>query len=449
MVAIITDRIKNQLVNSILTENEDSANNYYIALGASEAWDSTDTPPTPKNTEREIRQFRYKVQAIKAVLDSSLVVTRYNWSSGTIYQQYNDNAVSQTRYYVITDENNVYICIRQGKDSNGNAVTSTVQPTSTSATTLTVLSDGYVWKYLYTISAQDATRFLTANFMPIQSVDSNLAVSDTYYLQSLVQNAATAGQIVGYRVTAAGSGFTSAPTISIIGNGKGAHARAVITSSNTIGAIEVDESAGSFPFGSGYDYANVTITGGGGTGATIVPVFTPPDGIGADPTRDLRARAVNFNILADGDEQGVFVVGNDFRQLALLKNPLQYDSTASFNGNTALALRQMHLSSVSGTISADQTVLGGTSGAKAVVDYYDNAVPELWYHQNETTGFTEFADGETITTVSGSGSATADSAKVAPGFDPYSGEILYIDNRNSSVTRSDDQTEDVKIIIQL
>ena len=86
---------------------------------------------------------------------------------------------------------------------------------------------------------------------------------------------------------------------------------------------------------------------------------------------------------------------------------------------------------------------------KAVVDYYDNAVPELWYHQNETTGFTEFADGETITTVSGSGSATADSAKVAPGFDPYSGEILYIDNRNSSVTRSDDQTEDVKIIIQL
>lgn len=449
MVAIITDRIKNQLVNSLLTEFEDSSNNYYIALGASEAWDSTDTPPTPTNTEREIRRFRYKAQAIKAVLDSSLVITRYNWSSGTIYQQYNDNAVGQTRYYVITDENNVYVCIRQGKDSNGNAVTSTVQPTSTSATTLTVLSDGYVWKYLYTISAQDATRFLTANFMPIQVVDSNLAVSDPYYLQSLVQNAATAGQIVGYRVTAAGSGFTSTPTISIVGNGKGAHARAVITSSNTIGAIEVDESAGGFPFGSGYDYANVTVTGGGGTGATIVPVFSPPDGMGADPTRDLRARAVNFNILADGDEEGVFVVGNDFRQLALLKNPLQYDSTASFTGNTALALRQMHLSSVSGTISADQTVLGGTSGAKAVVDYYDNAVPELWYHQNETTGFTEFTDGETISTVSGSGSATADSAKVAPGFDPYSGEILYIDNRNSSVTRSDDQTEDVKIIIQL
>jgi len=108
MVAIITDRVKNQLVNSLLTEFEDSSNRYYIALGASEAWDSTDTPPTPANTEREIRQFRYKMQSIKAVLDTSLVVTRYNWSSGTIYQQFNDNSSGQaTRYYVITDENKV------------------------------------------------------------------------------------------------------------------------------------------------------------------------------------------------------------------------------------------------------------------------------------------------------------------------------------------------------
>ena len=446
MVAIITDRVKNQLVNSLLTEFQDSgANRYYIALGQSEAWDSTDTPPTPANTEREIRQFRYKMQSIKTVLDTSLVITRYNWSSGTIYQQYNDNSVSQaSRYYVITDENNVYVCIRQGKDSNGNAVTSTVQPTSTSATTLTELSDGYIWKYLYTISAADATRFLTANFMPIQLVDS-ASPGDLYYNQYLVQQAATAGQIIGYRVTASGSGFTSTPTISVIGNGKGAHARAVITSSNTIGAIEVDESAGGFPFGSGYDYANVTVTGGGGSGATVVPVFAPPNGIGADPTRDLRARAINFNILADGTEEGVFVTGNDFRQLGLLKNPLQYDSTAAFTGNTALALKQLKLTTT-GTFSADQLISGDSSGAKAYIDYYDDSTT-IWYHQTEETGFTPFQDGENVTTTTDT--VAADSANIAPGFDVFSGEVLYIDNRNSSVSRSADQTEDVKIIIQL
>lgn len=447
MVAIITDRVKSQLVNTLLTEFEDSNNRYYIALGASEAWDSTDTPPTPLNTEREIRQFRYKMQSVKSVLDASLVVTRYNWSSGTTYQQYNDNSVAQaSRYYVITDENNVYVCIRQGKDTNGNAVNSTVQPTSTSATTLTELSDGYVWKYMYTISAADATRFLTANFMPVQLIDS-ATVGDPYYTQYLVQNAATAGQIIGYRVTAAGSGFSGTPTITITGNGKGAHARAVITSSNTIGAIEVDESAGGFPFGSGYEYASIAITGGGGTGATAVPVFAPPSGIGADATRDLRARAINFNILADGDEEGVFVTGNDFRQLALLKNPLQYDSTAAFTGTTALALKQMILSGTD-DFEADQTITGQSSGAKAVVDYYDDSTT-LWYHQTETTGFKPFTDGEIVTTSTATANRTADSAARAPTIDTFSGEMLYIDNRNLSVTRSVDQTEDVKIIIQL
>jgi hypothetical protein len=446
MVAIITDRVKNQLVNSLLTEFEDSgANRYYIALGQSEAWDSTDTPPTPTNTEREIRQFRYKMQSIKTVLATSLVVPRYNWSSGTIYQQYNDNSVSQaTRYYIITDENNVYICIRQGKDSNGNAVTSTVQPTSTSATALTELSDGYIWKYLYTISAADATRFLTANFMPIKLVDS-AAPGDLYYNQYLVQQNANAGQIIGYRVTAAGSGFTGTPTISVVGNGKGAHARAVITSSNTIGAIEVDESAGGFPFGTGYDYANITITGGGGTGATAVPVFAAPGGVGGDPTRDLRARAINFNILADGTEEGVFVTGNDFRQLGLLKNPLQYDSTAAFTGTTALALKQMKLTTA-GTFTADQLITGDSSGAQAYIDFYDDSTT-IWYHQTETTGFTAFQDGENVTTTTDT--VATDSANIAPGFDVFSGEVLYIDNRNSSVSRSADQTEDVKIIIQL
>ena len=449
MVAIITDKLKAQLVNTLLSEYDSATHNYYIGLGASEEWDSTDTPPTPTNTERTDRQLRYKLQAVKSVLDTSLVVTRHNWSSGTIYYQYNDNSSGQAlRYYVITDENKVYVCIRQGKDTNGTAVVSTVQPTSTSATTLTELSDGYVWKYLYTVSAQDATRFLTANYMPVKFVDS-AAVATAYYGQYLVKEAAKPKQILGYRVTASGSGYTTPGTlnVSIVGNGKGAHARAVITSSNTIGAIEVDESAGGFPLGTGYDYANITITGGGGAGATAVPVFGPVNGVGYDPTVTLRARAINFNILADGNEEGVFTTGNDFRQLCLLRDITQYDSTGLFTSVRGLALKQMSLSAPDDFV-VDQVVTGGTTGAKAYIDYYDDSTT-LWYHQTEATGFTQFQDGEVVTTTTAVANRTADSAAINPDFDPFSGDLLYIDNRNLSVTRSADQTEDVKVIIQL
>lgn len=95
--AIITDLLKNQFVDTLATEFADSASNlYYIAIGYSEQFDSADDTPALQNSEREMRQFRYRMQSMKSVLDTSLVIPRYNWSSGTIYAAYNDNSVSQT-----------------------------------------------------------------------------------------------------------------------------------------------------------------------------------------------------------------------------------------------------------------------------------------------------------------------------------------------------------------
>lgn len=453
MAAIITDIFKNQLVDTLQTEFNDSAsNNYYIAIGYSEQFDSADNTPALRNSEREIRQFRYRMQSMKTVLDASLVVPRYNWTSGTTYYPYNDNAVSVSdtnRYYVISDENRVYVCIKQGKDANGNAVTSTDQPTGTSPTDLYTGSDGYKWKYLYSVSAVRATRFLTANFMPVQFIDS--AADATQTLQAAVQSNATAGQIVGYRVTAAGSGYTSVPSVSITGNGKGAQAKAIVTSSNTIGAVEIDDSAGGIGFGSGYDYANITISGGGGSGATAVPIFAPPDGIGADATRTLRARAINFNVNFDGVEDDYFVIDNDFRQLGLVRNPTLYDSTALFTATAGRALKKMFVDDSTADFQADQTLTGTTSTAQALIDIFDNTTghaPFIYYHQTEATGFTPFQDAEEVSTSSATANIV-DSAAIPPDVDPFSGDILYLDNRNTAVFRSVDQTEDVKIIIQL
>ena len=87
------------------------------------------------------------------------------------------------------------------------------------------------------------------------------------------------------------------------------------------------------------------------------------------------------------------------------------------------------------------------SGAKAYVDTYNNTTGVLRYHQTETTGFASFLAGETVTEVDGSGTGTLDSAQVAD-IDFTSGEILYIENR-AAIARATDQTEDIKIVIQL
>ena len=49
--------------------------------------------------------------------------------------------------------------------------------------------------------------------------------------------------------------------------------------------------------GTGYDYASVALSGGGSptTIATGKIIFGPKAGFGADPTDDLRARAIMFN----------------------------------------------------------------------------------------------------------------------------------------------------------
>lgn len=451
MVAIITDVLKKQLAQTLLDEFDDSsADLYYVGLGASEQWDSSDTPPTPTNTEREIRQFRYKMASMKKIADASFVIPRYNWTSGTTYSAYNDNSVSQgTRYYVVTSENNVYVCIRQGKDTNGNAVTSTVQPTGTSATVYNELQDGYIWKYLYTISAADALSFLTASYMPVQYIDS-AALGQPYYSQYLVQQNAKAKNIIGYRVTNAGSGYTGATSVTVTGNGKGAHARVVLTASNTVGAVEVDDSSNGFPIGSGYDYASVTISGPG-SNATAVPIFSNPGGIGANPVLDLRARAINFSVQASGDEQGVFLTEQDFRQIGLFKNPKTYGANTLYTGTTGKTLRVLTLSGTD-DFEADQVVTS-SGGAKAYIDFYlqDSAgdpSPEIWYHQTEATGFKAFAASETLSTSTATNSVSISSLDSAD-IDPFSGDLLYIDNRPLAITRSEEQTEDIKIIVQL
>ncbi len=457
MAAIITDKLKKQVLQGIMTDIDSSDNYYYIGIGRSEVWNNTDTAPTPQNSLREVRNLGFSLQSMKAVADKSFVVPRYNWSSGSIYSGFNDDQAGHPNqaYYVFTDENHVYICLQPGRNAAGASVISTVKPTGTSTNAFKT-SDGYMWKFLFSLGALTVSKFLAANFMPVTkilSTDGNSSASEVE--QEGIQNAAVPGQLLGYTVTDGGSGYTSAPAVTITGNGTGAQAIATI-SGNVLTKVEVLEVNNALAFGSGYSYADIGIVGGGGTGATVRPIFGPKAGIGADPRDDLRARALMFNAKPDGTEDGNFIVGNDFRQIGLIKNPsMLRDSDFTAESGIALPYLQFDLPTITADFTPDNIIVGGTTGAKAYVDSFDS--DKVYYHQTEDTGFAAFQENELVTEQgSGSGAGTLEAAGVDADtraftfadVDQTSGDVLFIDNR-AAVTRSANAAEDIKIVIQI
>lgn len=455
MPAIITDTLKKQFLDTLFTEATGGVINYYIGVGRSETWDADDTVPTPTNSLRTIRNARFPLQAVKKVADVSFVIPRHNWSSGSIYSAFDDNYSSypDNSYYVLTDENQIYICLQQALDNEGSPVVSTVKPTGTGLIPFAT-SDGYVWKYLYSLSGVTSNRFLSGNFIPVRKILDSAAdpsLNSIQATQAGIQEAASSGQLVGIKVTAGGTGYTSAPTVSITGNGSGAAATATVNG-GAVTKIEMNASGDSgITMGFGYDFASISFSGGGGSGATARAIFGPDSGIGGNPIKDLASSSVMFNVKPAGAEGEDFFIDQDFRQVVLVKAPTTHAGVA-ITATTARVLRYLLLTSTSdvASFSKDQIITDGT--ASAIIDDLDS--DRIYAHQTEATGFADFTEGNAVTSTPGSGTL------VSAGYDGdtdaftnedmnnFSGDILYVENR-SAVLRAADQTEDIKVVISL
>jgi len=174
MVAIITKKLKKLFIQDLLDQYNvenigDSNNYYYIGLSKSQPYNieigGTNSVYDPDPSDWDERSFRMSLQSVKLAEAVSFVVPIETWSTNTKYFQYADNLQQDPRFYVRTNDNNVYVCIRHGKNAVGTHVESTVKPDHTD-TTLPIESDGYVWKYLYTITTTDANNYLTIRGCP-------------------------------------------------------------------------------------------------------------------------------------------------------------------------------------------------------------------------------------------------------------------------------------------
>jgi len=190
--------------------------------------------------------------------------------------------------------------------------------------------------------------------------------------------------------------------------------------------------------------------GVGGDSATARAVVGPRPGFGKDARKDLKSTALMFRSkILDNDED--FTLSQDFRQVGLIKNPSAGDSEGDFSSLTGLVSRNIKLASYAVAFNKDKIIEGVSSGAKAYIDNVDSSVAlgtRIHYHQSPETGFKNFSSGENIQETNGNGEGVILTHDNQGEVNRLSGEVLYIDNR-VPVMRAANQSEDIKVIIQL
>lgn len=449
-MAIVTDTFK-KLVGEKVKEDFDAATTFYfMGIGRSQLWNDSDIAREPINRYTSERDFRQNLQAVRQINDVSFVIPRVNWTSGTTYSAYDDNIVGypSPNYYVLTQSNDVYLCVQQGRTTTGVPVPSTIEPSGTTLD-LVKTADGYIWKYLYTVGAYSASRFLAGNYMPVQfidSADSNNPIGER--VQFDIQNGAIPGQVLGIAITNGGSGYTSAPTITISGDGESATATAIV-SGGAIVNIRMDSNGSGQLKGAGYNQASISFSSGT---ATARAILSQKNGLGSNPIVDLKSTYLMLNGRPSGAENGEFLLNQDFRQVGIIRNIKKLNVFDSdFTDAAGRALTKLVFNPGATTFATDNIIVGGTSGARAYIDLSDSAAG-VFIHQTETTGFRNFVIGENLTATNLSGVVTTGSAVLASldsaTVNKYTGDVLYIDNR-AAITRSAGETQDIKVVIQL
>jgi hypothetical protein len=464
MAAIITNKFRIHNAMSFKEGfGEASPTQMYLFIGRSQPWASDASPDTPVDTV-ESEYYNYDdMIAMKRIQasDVSHAILRRNWTSGKYYDIYRHNynnsagqgvdidagtgttreTLFDANYFVVTEEYNVYKCLDNRNASNVVAA-STVMPTGTSTSAFTT-ADGYTWKFMYSISAADVLKFVSTDFIPVKTLASNPGATDSYYAQWLVQAASTNGTIDNVVVTAGGTGYTSAPTVTISGDGTGATATATVTA-GAVTAINITNP------GSGYTYVTIAFSGGAGANAAASAIISPKGGHGSDPVKELGGFYVIMNVrLEYADGGGDFPVDNDYRRIGIIKDPVLFGTTNLATTSTLRATKTMTLQAgVSGTFVVDEVITQSTTGATGRIVSYDATTRVINYiKQQGVQNNIDFTTGNNVTGA-GSGAVGNVSALGNPEVAIDSGEIIYFENRRP-INRASDQLEDIKIVVEM
>ena len=284
---------------------------------------------------------------------------------------------------------------------------------------------------------------------------SNLSITGTglptdAYVSSISN---TTGTITLSAATTAAGGNANNITIStrvyIYGDGIGAVASAVL--SNTASGVAAASANVSkitvSTIGSGYSRANAYIYGSG-SGAVARVILPPKFGHSFNPAKELNANNVMVAVRVgeiDSTEQGLISVDTSFRQFGLLRDPYKYGLSIAANTSTANSV-------VSQTTNLD-VVAGGAFTLNEYVYQGSVVNPNAYgFINSQTTNGVHLSkvQGNFITGLPligvGSGISRTVTAVKNPEFQPYTGDMLYIEN-TTKIDRADGQAENIKLVV--
>ena len=480
------------------------------AISIQSNWD--ESPPSPKDSFNEENDYWNTILALKKITSSDVrqVIRKKVWSLGSIYDYYrhdytrtNTAPVSgatnlySSDFYVINSDYRVYICLQNGTDpDNPNGRPSLDEPTFVDLEPRSAGSsgDGYIWKYLYTLKPSDVVKFESVEYAPVPS---NWETSSDNFA---VRNNAVDGSIKIVTITNRGVGIGTAnrtyTRVPIYGDGSGAECTITVGNDQKVESITVSNQ------GSGYTYGNVDLVAGGVPTGSVRPTFEviipPKGGHGADIYRELGAINVLLYSRIENDSQNPdFITGNQIARIGIIENPKVYNSSQILDVDKASALYALKLTGTGYSTASftpdsiiTQTIGTGVTAAGKVVSY-DKTTGVLKYWQDRTlAGFNTDGTSQinptygfeinrfTSNPISGGSLVvvgnTGGTLSIDTGFSGittvinnrtyylgqsftdglsnpevklHSGNIIYVDNR-PSITRSSNQKEDIKVILQ-
>ena len=524
MPAIITDQFRilnaETFVNSFVGVGTTADNYFYTFLGHPDpenqtidnyGWDTTNPAPAPKDSFEQETAYHDSMLCLKRITsqDIARIIPRYDWQAGSTYDMYrhdydinnespNTDAKSlyDAKYVVVTADYKVYLCINNGTNKeNPNGRKSLVEPTFVSTLpqrASAVVDDGYIWKYLYTISVPDVIKFATTSYIPLPSnwgTGNTATVKDAAVNGKLekgsiiVEERGTSFQLntgTTLRVPVFGDGTGGEATITI-GNGEITEAQITKGGKDYTRAFVV---VGAGTSGLNTDDSSNVISCTAGSGAKLFIAVPPKGGHGADIYRELGSHRVMVYSKYDTNED--YITGNNFSRVGIIKNPTTYGTDEKINTSTASAVGALRLASPTGGSYAVNSVITQTVGVNSTavgyVASWDKNSGVLRYYQptglstsaaysNKILPFTNSVTGGASLTIvnavsndlnidtSFSGSSDMVNGKnesfgqtftngiAPPEIKKFSGEIIYVDNR-TKITRSESQKEELKIVVE-